>query len=291
MKVLINKNFSWSIDSKLKKVLEFFGDIVKLDFTVERTRFKDIPESSYSYIHAVTGEMKYFNSISESWYDNNISIPAKNRGFDMVVLAIDSSDWTSNVAEGFGTPKDCGIQEIVMRAKKSGSYNYEGVRLNGDNFVWILIHEILHRLYDELKLIDNTHKYFLEGKPEKCLEDFKIKTWKYFKLTEKTGSLGHTVADLDTKLVDMLDELRGICGFPFRITSGYRTVAENAKVGGKPNSAHIKRLAVDIACTDSKKRIKIVGEAYKMGFIGIGIDKSFVHLDIDSSENRRIWLY
>lgn len=290
MKVLINKNFSWSIDSKLKKVLEFFGDIVKLDFTVERTKFKDIPESSYSYIHAITGEMKYFNSISESWYDNNISIPAKNRGFDMVVLAIDSSDWTSNVAEGFGTPKDCGIQEIVMRAKRSGSYNYEGVRLNGDNFVWILIHEILHRLYDELKLTDNTHKYFLEGKPEKCLEDFKIKTWKYFKLTEKTGSLGHTVADLDPTLVDKLDELRDICGFPFKINSGYRTVEENKKVGGIKDSAHIQKKAVDIACTDDTKRMKIIGEAYKMGFVGIGSDKLYVHLDIADGKQRN-WLY
>lgn len=89
----------------------------------------------------------------------------------------------------------------------------------------------------------------------------------------------------------MLDNLREICGFPFVITSGYRTEEENKLVGGVAGSSHTKRLAVDISCSDAGKRIKIVGEAYENGFIGIGIDKTFVHLDIDTSFVKRIWLY
>lgn len=115
--------------------------------------------------------------------------------------------------------------------------------------------------------------------------------WKYFKLEEGTGSLGYKVKDLDPTLVDKLDIVRGLCGFPFKINSGYRTPAENNAVGGVDGSAHTKRLAVDIACTDANKRLIIVGEAYKMGFIGIGISSTFCHLDLDSSLSRRIWLY
>ena len=115
--------------------------------------------------------------------------------------------------------------------------------------------------------------------------------WKHFKMTEKTGSLGHTVSELDPNFVDKLDELREICGFPFKITSGYRTVEENKKVGGVAGSAHTRKIGVDIACTDAEKRMIIVGNAWNNGFIGIGVNSVYIHLDFDTSNKRRIWLY
>ena len=138
-------------------------------------------------------------------------------------------------------------------------------------------------------LPDLTHKYYLLGKPKECFNT--MKKWNYFKMDEKTGNLGHTVSDLDTLLVDKLDIVRGLCGFPFKITSGYRTPLENKQVGGVNGSAHTKRLAVDIACTDASKRMSIVGNAWNNGFIGIGINKTYIHLDVDSTQNKRIWLY
>lgn len=160
---------------------------------------------------------------------------------------------------------------------------------------------------DFMDIDSKNRPYFLNNEPENPLSNYAqtwntikpyvnllngtMKTWKHFKLTEKTGSLGHTVADLDTKLVDMLDELRDKCGFPFVITSGYRTPEENKKVGGVAGSSHTQRLAVDIACTDAKKRMSIVGNAWNMGFIGIGIHPIFLHLDLNTKENKRIWLY
>lgn len=291
MKVILLKNkISDSLKSKLDNVSKWFSPVIKLEFTEERTSF-NFPNGDYSYTDQF-GQLKTFKAVDETWYDENISKPARDRGFDIAIFMVKSSSWLSSIVEGFGTSEpDFFVEEITMKYFTSGTYDFNGVKLQGDKLEWIIIHELLHRLYNKLNLEDNTHKYFSLGTPEKCLEDFKVKTWKHFKLSEKSGQLGHTVADLDTKLVDMLDELRGRCGFPFVITSGYRTPEENAKIKGSvAGSAHTKRLAVDIACTDSKKRIKIVGEAYAMGFIGIGIDKSFVHLDI-MGDNKRIWLY
>lgn len=296
MKVLVLKNnISKSLKKKLNSIKSWFS-YIDLEFTEEKSKFKDIKMGDYSYIDG-NNELQFYQAPDETWYDENISKPSKQKGYDIVIFLVKGSDWGNNFVEGFGTTiQDCGIQEIAIKYFSSGKYTFawgdKVITYSGDKLEWIIIHELLHRLYQMKGLLDNTHKYFLEGKPEKCLEDFKMKTWKYFKLNEKTGSLGHTVADLDTKLVDMLDKLRGICGFPFVITSGYRTPSENAKIKGSvAGSAHTKRLAVDILCTDSKKRIKIIGEAYLMGFVGIGADKEFVHLDINTSDKQRVWLY
>jgi hypothetical protein len=119
-----------------------------------------------------------------------------------------------------------------------------------------------------------------------------IKTWKYFKLTESTGSNGHTVAELNKELVDKLDIVRDICGFPFVINSGYRTVKENSLLKDSvTDSAHTLRLAVDIKCTDSTKRMKIVSSAFLNGFKRMGIAPTYIHLDLDQNKPNSIWLY
>lgn len=118
------------------------------------------------------------------------------------------------------------------------------------------------------------------------------KRWKYFTLNEKTGSLGHTIADLDPSFVDICDIMRGECGFPWKFLSGYRTPEENSKVGGKQNSAHIHRIAGDIECNDDKKRRKIVSVAIKYNIPRIGIGKGFVHLDISKNLPQEVlWDY
>lgn len=303
MKIIIAKNkISKSLKSNLKIVSGFFGDVIKCEFVEEKIS-KDIIYSKYDFTH-IDNTKKYFNSVDETWYDENISKPYQKQGYDVAILLLREIDWQYEVynadgsiykvitVAGFGNmDNDWGIEEISMPYETSGTYNFNGVKLKGDKLAWTIIHELLHRFYEMKGLTDNTHKYFLEGKPEKCLEDFKIKTWKYFKLKEKTGSLGHTVADLDTRLVDILDKMREECGFPFTITSGYRTVEENKLVGGVAGSAHIKRLAVDIKLTNPSRRLPIVESALKNGIIGIGIHKDFTHLDIDDTKDKRIWIY
>lgn len=84
------------------------------------------------------------------------------------------------------------------------------------------------------------------------------------------------------RLVFALDALRGLIGKPMSISSGYRTKSHNKSVGGAPLSAHLTGEAVDVSWSnlsleDKKELLETVR---KLGFTGIGIAKSFVHLDI-----------
>lgn len=177
MKVLLLKNkISKSYKSKLDKVQEFFIKFDKIEFIEEKTNLK-VVNGDYSYIDG-KGEYKTFQAVDETWYDENISKPAKARGFDIVVLVIKSSSWLSKIVEGFGTSiPDYGIEEIAIKEIDKSYYVFgdgvSSIRLEGDRLTWIIIHELLHRIYNMKGLPDNTHKYFLEGKPEKCLDDFK----------------------------------------------------------------------------------------------------------------------
>jgi hypothetical protein len=92
---------------------------------------------------------------------------------------------------------------------------------------------------------------------------------------------GVNVNKLDRKLNNMLSVFERAVIEDFEITSAYRTPEENAEVGGVPESSHLKGLAVDIACSDSINRFKIVFGALASGFKRIGLAKDHVHLDCD----------
>lgn len=84
---------------------------------------------------------------------------------------------------------------------------------------------------------------------------------------------------MDLKFVAKLDRLREACGFPLFITSGYRTAAHNARVGGVDSSAHTSGHAADIRANTSATKYRIISEAVKLGFTRIGVGATFVHLD------------
>lgn len=93
-------------------------------------------------------------------------------------------------------------------------------------------------------------------------------------------------------LLNKLDLIREEYGKPIHINSGYRTEAHNEKVGGKPNSSHIKGLAVDISCSASADRYKLIGLFYKYNINRIGIAKTFIHIDIDPEKDPCVmWIY
>lgn len=51
------------------------------------------------------------------------------------------------------------------------------------------------------------------------------------------------------RLAEFMEEVRAILGnHPITVTSGYRSAALNAAVGGVPNSAHLSGLAMDFVC-------------------------------------------
>ena len=52
--------------------------------------------------------------------------------------------------------------------------------------------------------------------------------------------------NMDADFLAKLDEARELANIPFTINSAYRSPEQNARVGGKPNSSHLRGLAVDI---------------------------------------------
>lgn len=102
--------------------------------------------------------------------------------------------------------------------------------------------------------------------------------------------MGHTnVFDkMDTSFLIALDDLRENAGVPLQINSSYRSRIWNKSVGGASRSFHLKGKAVDVSCTDSKIRFKIIKEAIALG-LTVGVAKLFLHLD--NRRNQIIFTY
>lgn len=90
--------------------------------------------------------------------------------------------------------------------------------------------------------------------------------------------------ELDPYIVEfaqMIQKLRCYYGKPMKVNSWYRTVKQNKKVGGSPNSIHLDGRAVDIAVTDYANLINAwreICKAYgKIG--GVNMYNTFMHFD------------
>ena len=103
-------------------------------------------------------------------------------------------------------------------------------------------------------------------------------TFKYFKYSDfdcqETG-----LNEMHEEFIHKLDELREACGFPFIITSGYRSAAHSIEAKKAKPGQHTQGIAADIKTVGGAKRIQIVREALKLGFTGIGVAKTFIHVD------------
>jgi zinc D-Ala-D-Ala carboxypeptidase len=106
---------------------------------------------------------------------------------------------------------------------------------------------------------------------------------KYFKLSDfdcqETGE-----NEMNEDFLIKLDDLRHECGFPFIVTSGYRSSthsieAKKVKAGSKAGT-HAQGIAADIRIHSGAEGFVIVSKAIKMGFRGIGVAKTFIHLDV-----------
>jgi uncharacterized protein YcbK (DUF882 family) len=86
------------------------------------------------------------------------------------------------------------------------------------------------------------------------------------------------------QLCEVLEVIRSEFKKPIKITSGYRTVQHNKKVGGSKHSQHVIGKAADIKINgvSSQEIAQKAKELMQNGIIpkgGIGIYKSFVHID------------
>ena len=102
---------------------------------------------------------------------------------------------------------------------------------------------------------------------------------KYFAVKEMACKCGCGKVMFDVGLRDKLDALRELVGKAVYISSGYRCPEHNAHVGGVHNSYHTRGIAADIYAKGIPPRA-LAKMAEEIGFDGIGIYKSFVHVDV-----------
>ena len=91
---------------------------------------------------------------------------------------------------------------------------------------------------------------------------------------------------------DRLNRARELAGIPFVLNSAYRCANHNRDIGGSDTSSHLIGCAVDIKVKSSRDRFLIVNALLKAGIHRIGIGKTFIHADDDTSKDPwLIWLY
>jgi zinc D-Ala-D-Ala carboxypeptidase len=162
--------------------------------------------------------------------------------------------------------------------------------IHSDVLAQFFLHELCHYFFQGTGKPDVTHDY-VPGFTDRTsyylhllkqfVPNIPQARWKYFKLTERTGSQG-TIGDLNPKLVDMLDKAREVAGIPFRITSGKRSVAQNEGVGGVNDSSHLLGLAVDIGALTSNQHYLITKGLIQADFRRISKKyPTHIHADID----------
>lgn len=112
---------------------------------------------------------------------------------------------------------------------------------------------------------------------------------RYFKLEEfncqETGE-----NEMDPDFLEKLDELRHQCNFPFTITSGYRDPSHSIEAKKETPGVHTQGIAADIYVSNGVHRYKLLITAFNMGFTGIGVAKSFIHVDTRPTQPV-VWTY
>ena len=91
----------------------------------------------------------------------------------------------------------------------------------------------------------------------------------------------------DPAFLDALETLRAEIRKPLVINSGHRCAQWNAAVGGAPASLH-KTIAVDIALVGHDRHV-LLAAAEQCGFTGLGLARTFLHLDRRGRPAR--WFY
>ncbi len=114
-------------------------------------------------------------------------------------------------------------------------------------------------------------------------KDGGTKLSEHFTVREFACSDGSDEIKIDPNLVTYLEKIRQHFGKSVRITSGYRTPAHNAKVGGVKSSYHVKGMAADIVIDGVKSRdVAQYAETIGCGGIGWYETKKFTHIDTRS---------
>jgi zinc D-Ala-D-Ala carboxypeptidase len=103
----------------------------------------------------------------------------------------------------------------------------------------------------------------------------------------------------EQSFMELVQILRDVVGFPFKVTSGARCSTYNQKVSTTgPEGPHTTGRAIDIAVY-GERALKLIRAALMSGITGIGvmqhgpIEKRFIHLDDLPAAHKRpnVWTY
>ena len=100
--------------------------------------------------------------------------------------------------------------------------------------------------------------------------------------------------EISDVLLLKLDLLRARCAFPFVITSGYRSEDHPIERKKEKAGTHAQGIAADIKVSNGNQRYKIVEQAIQMGFTGVGIARTFIHVDsriVGADKAPVMWCY
>jgi len=105
---------------------------------------------------------------------------------------------------------------------------------------------------------------------------------KHFLLSEfDSPDAAGSGSKMQPEFLSKLDAARGIANIPFRVNSGFRTIAHNKAVGGETNSSHTKGWAADLSYKSGSEGYRILKALLDAGFTRIGVYKTWIHADCD----------
>ena len=120
-------------------------------------------------------------------------------------------------------------------------------------------------------------------------------TWKEMACNDGTPYPKEFISDGRVfKLAQAFEDIRTLCGGrPIKVLSAYRTRNWNTRVGGAPNSQHVQGRALDLKPPIGltvKQFYELIKANHKdFGIKGIGLYKTFVHIDIRPTTNLVAW--
>lgn len=122
--------------------------------------------------------------------------------------------------------------------------------------------------------------------------------YKYFKTSEFDSPDEPGSGEMmEHAVIEALDVARDIAGFPFIITSGFRSIAHNRRLlsegyAASTRSSHLLGWAADIAVPNPRKRYLMMEALLDAGFTRFGIGDDFIHVDMDPNKSPNvIWTY
>ena len=112
---------------------------------------------------------------------------------------------------------------------------------------------------------------------------------KNFSTDEMMCHCGCGESEMDPEFMKMLQELRDVARFPFRINSAFRCINHNTKISSHKKKAGIhtfgKAVDISVMSISTTQTLHLIKQAQDIGFTGLGLKLNgdrkgrFLHID------------